>query len=90
MDYFASADLMDAQPSLVVQVDHHRRHTYKYKGWDIEKLAYKINEWNHCSFDYLTPYPLCVDDNVEVYLYLRGQKAFNYDNLHIEAFERKW
>ncbi len=89
-DYFANDAIKEAQPSLVIHFDHHNRHTYKYKGWDIEKLSFRNNEWNHYSVDYLTPYPLSTDDNLQVYIYLRGQKEFNFDNLQIEAFERKW
>ena len=89
-DYFNNENLAEAMPSLVIDFNHHSRHTYKYKGWDLEKQKGKPNEWNHFSIDYLTPYPLSVDDIMEVYIYLRGKKDFNFDNLQIEAFERKW
>lgn len=89
-DYFADDKLKQAQPSIVIHFDHHNRYTYKYKGWDIEKLSFKENQWNHLSVDYLTPYPLHESDILQVYVYLRGKEDFHFDNLHIEALERKW
>ena len=89
-DYFANDSIKEAQPSLVIHFDHNNRYSYKYKGWDIEKSSYRNNEWNHFSVDYLTPYPLSTDDILQVYIYLRGKQDFNFDNLKIEAFERKW
>jgi hypothetical protein len=61
-----------------------------FRGLDLEKENYKLNEWNHITFEYLTPYPLSWDDRLTVFVYLRGDKPIRIDNFKVEAFERKW
>ncbi len=90
VDYYPVYDLKESPVSLVINFNHRNRYNLKYKGFDFGKDGYKLNEWNHLTVDYLTPYPLTLDDEMQVYVYLKGDKPVYIDNLHIEAFERKW
>lgn len=89
-DYFPIYDINESPSSLIIHFNHNDRFTLKYKGYDLEKFPYKLNEWNHLTCDYLTPYPLSEDNELIVYFWLRGEKEIYIDNIHIEAFERKW
>ena len=89
-DYFPTSKFEDNPVSLAFQFNHNNRFTNGYKAFDINKKPNILNQWNHISFDYLTPYPLSETDVLEVYVWLRGDKDFYFDNFHIEAFERKW
>jgi hypothetical protein len=90
LSYFPVYDLKESPASIVIHFDHKGRFTNNYRGYNLEDQTYKLNQWNRISADYLTPYPLSEDDKLVVYVYLRGEKELYIDNLHIEAFERKW
>ncbi len=88
--YFPIYDLKENPASIVVHMDYLKRNFY-YRGFDLDKYPYKLNEWNTISFDYLTPYPFDFEkEKLSAYLWLRGDKPIYFDDFHVEAFERKW
>ncbi|CAN5371076.1 hypothetical protein BH11BAC2_BH11BAC2_10680 [soil metagenome] len=92
LHYFPVFDLKKNPASLVVQMSRAGkggRETNKYRVVDLDALPYKVGEWNEITFDYLTPYPLSYKDQLTVYVWHRGQQAFYYDNLKIDAFTPK-
>lgn len=89
-DFFPVYDLKESPATMVINFDHNNRFTLKYKGFDLGQNDYKLNEWNKMTCYYLTPYPLSEDDKMVVYFWLRGDKEIYFDNLQIDAFERKW
>ncbi len=90
--YFTKYDLNESPASLVIEMDHKKgKYIEKYRNWNLEKYDFKINQWNEFSVDYLTPYPLSVKKDIfKIYVYIRGDKELYIDNMHVEAFERKW
>jgi hypothetical protein len=88
--YYPVEDLKNAWASLGIYLDHKNRFVNSFRGLDLEKENYKLNEWNRITFDYLTPYPLSWDDRLTVFVYVRGDKPIRIDNFKVVAFERKW
>jgi hypothetical protein len=88
VDYYLTDSIPLETASLVINFEH-GDHDYKYKGWDLTKKP-GINKWNNFTVDYLSPYPLSMDDNVLAYVYLKDGKEIYIDNLKITVFERKW
>lgn len=90
--YYPVHDLKESPVSFVIVMDHNNgQYSEHYMGWDLENYTYRINEWNTLTVDYLTPYPLSEkNDKFIIYVYLRGDKEIYIDDIHIDAFERKW
>ncbi len=90
LDYYPLHDLKDNPAYLVIHFSHRNKFVNKYFSTSLGDKAPKLNQWNHVEVDYLTPYPLSLDDKLKVFVYIGGEKEIYIDNLHIEAFERKW
>ncbi|MFZ9847687.1 MAG: hypothetical protein ACO3EE_05990 [Flavobacteriales bacterium] len=88
LDYYAADNILD-NPACVVFNMPHGKYLLKYRTYDLEKLSYKPNQWNHAELYYMTPFPYLTSDKIEIYLWHRGKKDFYIDNLHIEAFDKK-
>lgn len=90
LDYYPVHDLKIGSAALVIHFTHRNKFVNSYKGVSLEQAGYKLNQWNHLEVDYLTPYPLSMDDKLKVFVYITGDKEIYIDNLHIRAFERKY
>ena len=87
-DYFAGADVKENPASVVINMPH-GDYLLKYRCFDLEKMPFTPNAWNHVVLNYMTPFPYLTSDKIQIYLWHRGKKDFFIDNLHIEAFEKK-
>lgn len=89
LDYLPVHNMEENPASVIITMDYKGRSFY-YRGFDLEKYPYKLNEWNHISFDYLTPYPFSkTKEKLVAYVWHKGDKPFYIDNMHIQAFDRK-
>ncbi|NOT37380.1 MAG: hypothetical protein HOP11_08390, partial [Saprospiraceae bacterium] len=90
VDYFPIFELKESNACIVIHFTHKGKFINKYKGIKLGKDGFTLNQWNHQEEFYLTPYPLSLDDKLKVFVYSIGNKEIYIDNLHIEAYERKW
>ena len=88
LDYYAGADIKENPASVVINMPH-GDYKLKYRCFDLDKMSFTPNTWNHIELNYMTPFPYLTTDKIEIYIWHRGKKDFYIDNLHIEAFEKK-
>lgn len=76
-------------PPVIVCTFHHQGQTYKYKTatWDLTSAP--KNNWNICTFDYITPEVRSLEDNLKVYIWNQHGGVHWVDDLRVEVFEAK-
>jgi len=79
----------DEETPLLVATFNYKNQPYKYRAYGIEKDDIKYNDWNHISFDYLTPEIRTDEDNLKVYLWHRGDRQILVDYLTIYIYQAK-
>jgi hypothetical protein len=89
VSYYPVVPMEENPATLVITMKYVDRNFY-YKGFDLETLPYKLGQWNTATFYYLTPYPFSLkNEYASIYLWHRGKKPIYFDNLQIEALEKK-
>ena len=73
--------------SLITTFDHKGK-SYKYRSVDTEneELALKDNQWNYVEMDYLTPEIRRVEDELKVYVWMRGEGEVYVDELNVTVW----
>jgi hypothetical protein len=89
LSFYPLHDMKENPASVVVHMLHNGKFSYKYRAFDLAAMSYELNHWNHVSFDYMTPFPYSENDRLKIYIWLRGDKKLYFDNLVVEAFEKK-
>lgn len=89
---YSDVDYEISKPTFTALLNHNNnQYIEKSRGFELEKYNLKSKQWQQFSFDYLTPYPLSLkNDVINVFPYIRGTGAFYIDDFHIEMYERKW
>jgi hypothetical protein len=87
--YVYSTDSFNQNPASVIATFEHKGFSYKYGGYDLEKLNLEPNKWNKVTFDYLTPEVRRPTDKLKVYVWHRGKKPLYIDDLRVDAYVLK-
>ncbi len=63
--------------------------SYKYRAASMnhDNFTLKMNQWNLITRDYMTPEPRTPNDEMQVYVWYRGQDNIYIDDLKVELFE---
>lgn len=72
--------------NLVISCNHKGRN-WKYRSLVLEDMNLKPDEWNFITMDYLCPYVQSTNDEVQVYVWYRGDKELLIDDMKVELFE---
>jgi hypothetical protein len=88
VNYFSETDIKDNPATIVMEMPH-KKYSLKYASYDFEKFPSQTGKWNQIQINYLTPAVYSEKDKIVFYLWHRGKKDIYFDDIHIEAFERK-
>jgi len=89
LSFYPPEDLKHNPASLVIHMRHDNRLDYKYRAFALAKVPHELNRWNRAIFEYMTPFPYRESDILKVYIWMRGEKNLYFDDIIIEAFEKK-
>jgi hypothetical protein len=88
LNYFSDIDVKDNLTYVVFEMPH-KKYNYNYHTVDFTKFTSLSGKWNQIQYDYLTPLPYSEKDYIYVYLMHHGKHDIYFDNVQIDAFERK-
>jgi hypothetical protein len=71
--------------SIVAHVNHKGK-PYKYRAYDSERMGISSMQWSHIRFDYLTPEVRSTSDDLNIYVWLRGNEPLMVDSIKVTLF----
>lgn len=71
--------------SIVAHVNHKGK-PYKYRAYDSERMGISSMQWSHIRFDYLTPEVRYTSDDLNIYVWLRGNEPLMVDSIKVTLF----
>ena len=84
---FPISDLTENPFSLVAHFNHNGK-AYKYRAYDSEMMGIQPLKWSRVGFDYLSPEVRSTKDELNVYVWLRGNGDLLLDSLKVTVFTK--